>query len=71
LTANFGRAEPAVGFVLDLDSLTDVLGRSEPPSIAQAAREAAIVSDGEAASVFVEAQRRRMSGERVRIDLSV
>jgi ATP phosphoribosyltransferase regulatory subunit len=27
LTGNFGRAEPAVGFVLNLDALTDVLAR--------------------------------------------
>lgn len=27
LTGNFGRAEPAVGFVLNLDALTDVVGR--------------------------------------------
>ncbi|HEV2765102.1 MAG TPA: ATP phosphoribosyltransferase regulatory subunit [Pyrinomonadaceae bacterium] len=29
LTANFGRREPAVGFVFDLDSLTDLLARRE------------------------------------------
>lgn len=28
LTGNFGRAEPAVGFVLNLDALTEVVGRS-------------------------------------------
>ena len=27
LTGSFGRAEPAVGFVLNLDALTEVLGR--------------------------------------------
>ena len=26
LTASFGKTEPAVGFVVDLDALTDVLG---------------------------------------------
>jgi len=31
LTASFGRAEPAVGFVLNLDALTDVLGRKDSP----------------------------------------
>ena len=29
LTGSFGRAEPAVGFVLNLDALTEVLGRQE------------------------------------------
>jgi ATP phosphoribosyltransferase regulatory subunit len=27
LTGNFGRAEPAIGFVLNLDALTEVVGR--------------------------------------------
>src|SRR5215217_7641320 len=31
LTGSFGRAEPAVGFVLNLDALTEVLGRSIAP----------------------------------------
>ncbi|HEX6648533.1 MAG TPA: ATP phosphoribosyltransferase regulatory subunit [Pyrinomonadaceae bacterium] len=31
LTASFGRAEPAVGFVLNLDALTDVLSRRDSP----------------------------------------
>ena len=30
LTGSFGRAEPAVGFVLNLDALTEVLGRKGP-----------------------------------------
>ena len=30
LTGNFGRAEPAVGFVLNLDALTEVVGRRTP-----------------------------------------
>jgi ATP phosphoribosyltransferase regulatory subunit len=29
LTANFGRREPAVGFVLDLDAISDILSRAE------------------------------------------
>jgi len=29
LTANFGRREPAVGFVLDLDAITDVLAHEK------------------------------------------
>ncbi len=32
LTGSFGRAEPAVGFVLNLDALTEVLGRKGAPS---------------------------------------
>lgn len=31
LTANFGHPEPAIGFVLDLDAVTDVLARDQPP----------------------------------------
>lgn len=33
LTGNFGRAEPAVGFVLNLDALTEVLGRRVSPQL--------------------------------------
>ena len=40
LTGNFGRAEPAVGFVLNLDALTEVLARRISHKEAQEAQEA-------------------------------
>lgn len=69
LTANFGLWEPAVGFVLDLDSLAEVLaGRrdeAEPAKEAEhAAREVLNTAAGE---LFGEARRLRAQGERVRL----
>ena len=60
LTANFGRREPAVGFVLDLDSLTDVLMPRETdvlpvtPDVATP-----VLCDADPATLFTEARRRR------------
>jgi ATP phosphoribosyltransferase regulatory subunit len=66
LTENFGRAEPAVGFVLDLDALTAVLARSEGSANGDAeGREASEVAGVDDASLFLDATRRRARGERV------
>jgi ATP phosphoribosyltransferase regulatory subunit len=74
LTSNFGRAEPAVGFVLDLDALTDVLLRGGESPAESGAREAAAElvagaasDDGttDLSSLFLEARRRRAAGESV------
>src|SRR6185436_10340492 len=52
LTASFGKAEPAVGFVVDLDALTDVLrlrsmDASRAPALAVGSGElSASVADG-------------------------
>jgi ATP phosphoribosyltransferase regulatory subunit len=69
LTANFGRPEPAVGFVLDLDSLTDVLMHREKGS----SRVAPVVAtplpgDADPATLFADARRRRTRREQVSID---
>ncbi|MCA1616451.1 MAG: ATP phosphoribosyltransferase regulatory subunit [Acidobacteria bacterium] len=69
LTANFGRPEPAVGFVLDLDSLTDVLMRRETAAPrAVPAGAAAPPRDGDPAALFADARRRRARRERVSVD---
>lgn len=78
LTANFGRAEPAVGFVLDLDALTDVLMRraGEDVSAVAASSESngarvsllAARDENETAVLFAEARRRRARRERVLIN---
>lgn len=71
LISCFGTAEPAVGFVLDLDALTDVLrGESaksevEPSLPTRAMEKTAHLDD---ASVFAEAIERRARGERVCIN---
>lgn len=76
LTANFGRAEAAVGFVLDLDALTDALSRGGargakgPPHVAATLVPAGAgpdVSASDLSSLFLEARARRLAGEAVRI----
>ena len=67
LTANFGLSEPATGFVLDLDALTDVLARHDS-ALAQNGNGAAIeIALDETVARFREATRRRATGERVRL----
>ncbi|HEX8282998.1 MAG TPA: ATP phosphoribosyltransferase regulatory subunit [Pyrinomonadaceae bacterium] len=69
LTANFGRREPAVGFVLDLDALTEILARRGDRAENGAAAPPAAVGEGEgAAERFRDARRRRERGERIRMD---
>lgn len=67
LTANFGRAEPAVGFVLDLDALTEVLLRRGgiTPLSEQSRRPAPPLVGDDPAALFIEARRKRAGGERV------
>jgi ATP phosphoribosyltransferase regulatory subunit len=74
LTANFGRPEPAVGFVLNLDALTDVLMRREnSDASATADGERSTLSNTELsnadpAALFLDARRRRAGRERVLIN---
>lgn len=84
LTASFGKAEPAVGFVVDLDALTDVLRLripyefSIPPlpegSAALTVNAAGEIPFGESSKdpseLFNEALQRRASGERVSLKLA-
>ncbi len=69
LAANFGRAEPSVGFVLDLDALTGVLMRraSSAPSETSAGASATLC-DTDPATLFMDARRRRARRERVLIN---
>lgn len=69
LTSNFGRAEPAVGFVLELDTLTDVLARNGPRVSQQGSSDGSTIPGGNAMQVFQEATRRRANGERVQVEL--
>jgi ATP phosphoribosyltransferase regulatory subunit len=68
LTANFGRREPAVGFVLDLDALTEVLARRDFETQNGTGAPVAAVRGEDVAERFREARRRRSLGERVRIE---
>lgn len=69
LTANFGRPEPAVGFVLDLDTLIEVLLRKGKNAAGEfERRESSALPDSDAATLFGEARRRRASRERIVIN---
>jgi ATP phosphoribosyltransferase regulatory subunit len=71
LISNFGASESAVGFVLDLDALTDVLTRqpvnvmnghvSEPAT--------ARLSDDCLATLFIAAREKRLNNERVSLEV--
>lgn len=72
LTANFGRTEPAIGFMLELDALTAVLLRRECSRALLAANSdsnATPITSDETAPLFMEARERRQRNEHVRIDL--
>jgi ATP phosphoribosyltransferase regulatory subunit len=68
LTANFGRPEPAVGFVLDLDALTDVLIRGGPDASDGPRDDASPIAAGDVAALLREARDRRAAGRRVRLE---
>jgi ATP phosphoribosyltransferase regulatory subunit len=68
LTANFGRREPAVGFVLDLDALTEVLARRDFETRNGRGAPAAAVAGEDLTERFREARRRRALGERIKLD---
>src|SRR5258705_3550689 len=67
LTSAFGKPEPAVGFVLDLDALTSVLlGRKEDSSFPQEPeRELSQIKNNDPTLLFCEARKKRAEGERV------
>jgi ATP phosphoribosyltransferase regulatory subunit len=67
LTANFGRREPAVGFVLDLDALTDILARRDFKT-QNGADAPATVEGSDVTERFREARRRRERGERIKME---
>lgn len=68
LTANFGKAEPAVGFVLDLEAVTSLRARSsDARAIAEPDREAVEITGKDQSTLFLEAVEKRSRGERVRL----
>ena len=79
LTASFGKAEPAVGFVVDLDALTDVLRvrakdspevRKPQPQKPEIAAELFGDSSADPSELFLRALERRAKGERVSLSLA-
>jgi ATP phosphoribosyltransferase regulatory subunit len=65
LTANFGRREPAVGFVLDLDAVSEILSRGDFDSENGARPRPHSVEGADAAERLREAKRLRAQGRRV------
>jgi ATP phosphoribosyltransferase regulatory subunit len=71
LTASFGNAEPAVGFVFELDALTEVLlRRSYDSSLIRDSVEATQLTGNTLRDLFVAAREKRALGERVVINSS-
>jgi ATP phosphoribosyltransferase regulatory subunit len=68
LTANFGRREPAVGFVLDLDALTEILARGDFELNGGDGAQSNITGAADAAVRFREARSRRERGERIKME---
>ncbi|MFN2454815.1 MAG: ATP phosphoribosyltransferase regulatory subunit [Pyrinomonadaceae bacterium] len=72
LAANFGRTEPATGFVLELDGITDVLARRSDSHDApnthngnHAADNTTHLETEDTTALFLEAQKHRARGQRV------
>ncbi|MCA1626769.1 MAG: ATP phosphoribosyltransferase regulatory subunit, partial [Acidobacteria bacterium] len=71
LTSNFGRPEPAVGFVFDLDALTDVLARSKNSIPAREPERTVVpIRNDDSTAIFFEAIGKRARGERLIIESS-
>jgi len=70
LTANFGRREPATGFVLDLDAVVEVVSRGDFELKNGATGATSLVKAADARELLREAKQRRARGERIRLDLS-
>lgn len=67
LIARFGPPEPAVGFVLDLDSLVDALTRENTTFPKRLSRNSFCLEGNKSAELFSEARKRRANDECIRI----
>ena len=71
LTASFGRAEPAVGFVLELDALTELLlARGHESTLIRGSTEVTQLTANNLRDLFATARKKRALGERVLINSS-
>lgn len=71
LTASFGKAEPAVGFVFELDALTDLIQRrSDESNLMKRAIAATPIAGDSRHDLFVAAREKRALGERIVINPS-
>jgi ATP phosphoribosyltransferase regulatory subunit len=71
LISNFGAAESAVGFVLDLDALTDVLLRQTAKLMNGGVSEgaAARLEGDDLTTLFIDAREKRLKNERVNLEV--
>jgi len=69
LIGNFGTNEPAIGFILDLDALTDVLARSGGPLAGATTNDAVAIGAGELSATFLQVRQLRAEGKRVKLEL--
>jgi ATP phosphoribosyltransferase regulatory subunit len=69
LTSNFGKREPAIGFVLDLDALAEVIGREESLARVNGDHDLALIEGGPTAETLREVVQRRAAGERLKLSL--
>src|SRR5215203_297783 len=67
--SDFGPSEPAIGFVLDLDGLTEVLRRTENRSQLFELPKPESIQHTESADIFRGALARRKEGKRIQIEL--
>jgi len=66
LTANFGRPEPAIGFVLDLDAITDALSRNSSfAPVLEPEQAVERLNSDDISALFMQALEQRAKGERV------
>jgi len=72
LTESFGRAEPAVGFVVELDALADVLRNSPRYANLRLESQAAVsqITENEPAVLLSKALEKRAQGEHVLLNLN-
>ena len=71
LTASFGRVEPAVGFVFELDALAEVLlPRADELNLVQGSGEVIQLTANDLSDIFVAARKKRELGARVVVNSS-
>jgi ATP phosphoribosyltransferase regulatory subunit len=69
LTGKFGRAEPAVGFVVELDALAELLAKQEQANLSNQPENLLVSFDvDDAGAVFEKAMKLRAANRQVRID---
>lgn len=69
LTGKFGRAEPAVGFVVELDALAELLAKEEQTNLSSQPEKVLVSSDlDDICALFREATKLRAANRQVRID---